>query len=350
MGDIGRGGLFLERPPARFPPGSAKACYRGRFALFVPLHAWQDGASVTMSALQQRSTSLALAAALSLAGCSFDQYALDRLTSGFAAGAEAFANEDDPELVRYSMPITLKAMEAVLLRDPENTDVLTAAAAAFSLYGYAFVQRDAQKLEYVNYRAFLETQERALRLFLRARDYGLRSLEVRHPGIAVALLRDPFRAVEVLSTEDVDAAYWCAGAWGLAISAGRDRPELLADIDAVRALLRASLILEESYGEGALHRAMIVVEGLPEIMGGSTERAREHFRRAIELSGGQVAETYVSLAENVALPAQDQEEFVQLLTRALEIDLDARPRLRLSNRLAQSRARELLEQLDDLFL
>jgi len=294
-----------------------------------------------------------LLAALSLclaAGCSIKKIALDKLSGGLAAGAETFAREDDPELVRHSMPITLKAMEAVLLGDPENVDVLTAAAAGFAQYSYAFVLRDAQALEEVDYEAYLYEQERALRLFLRARDYGLRALEGSHPGIAEGLLTRPAEAAAVLTERDVDAAYWCASAWGLAISSGGDRPELLADIDAVRALLRRSLELDEDYGEGSLHEAMIVIEGLPPAMGGSPERARRHFERAVELSGGNNAGTYVSLAENVALPAQDRDEFVRLLEQALAVDLDARPQSRLANRLALMRARELMEKLDDLFL
>jgi len=292
-----------------------------------------------------------LVAALLSGGCfSLKDYALDKLYGLSAAGIESFAREDDPELVRLAMPVTLKAMEAVLLRDPENAAVLTAAAGAFAQYSYAFVLSDAQKLEETDYRAFLIGQERALRLFLRARDYGLRGLEVSHPGISEALILDPEGAVMALSEEDVEAAYWCASAWGLAISAGRDRPELLADIDAVRALLRRSLSLDEDYGEGSLHVAMIIIEGLPPMMGGSPERARGHFASAIELSGEGIAGPYLTLAENVSLPAQDREEFIRLLRITLDMDLDARPQSRLANRLAQMRARELMEKLDDLFL
>ena len=303
-------------------------------------------------ALRIRTTgALPLVASLLAGGCfSIEQYAIDKLSGGLAAGAETFAREDDPELVRYSMPLTLKAMEAVLLNDPENTGVLAAAAAGFSQYGYAFVLRDAQAMEETDYAGYLVELDRALRLFLRARDYGLRALEVGHPGIGELLRAAPAEAAAGLGPDDLEAAYWCASAWGLAISAGRDRPELLADIDAVRSLLRRALELDEDFRGGALHEAMIVIEGLPEMMGGSPEKAREHFERALELSGGHTAGTYLSLAENVVLPAQDREEFVRLLEKALAVDLDARPESRLANRLAQDKARALMEKLDDLFL
>jgi predicted anti-sigma-YlaC factor YlaD len=53
---------------------------------------------------------------------------------------------------------------------------------------------------------------------------------------------------------------------------------------------------------------------------------------------------------NVALPAQEREEFEELLRRALAVDRVAVPELRLANTLAQRRARVLLAQADELFL
>ena len=95
---------------------------------------------------------------------------------------------------------------------------------------------------------------------------------------------------------------------------------------------------------------MISIEGLPRVMGGYPARAREHFQRALALSGGQRASLYLTLAENVSVPAQDRGEFERLLQQALAIDIDSAPDLRLSNRINQARARRLLDGIDELFL
>ena len=58
----------------------------------------------------------------------------------------------------------------------------------------------------------------------------------------------------------------------------------------------------------------------------------------------------MSLATAVVQPAQDKARFVELLNKALEVDLDADPDNRLGNDYAQQRARFLLDHLDDLFL
>ena len=95
---------------------------------------------------------------------------------------------------------------------------------------------------------------------------------------------------------------------------------------------------------------MIKIEALPAAMGGSVEEARRHYERAVELSEGLRASPYVSFAESVSLPAQNRAEFEALLRKALAVDLDAEPQSRLANRIVQRRARQLLEQSDELFL
>ncbi len=81
-----------------------------------------------------------------------------------------------------------------------------------------------------------------------------------------------------------------------------------------------------------------------------TERSREHFKRAVALTHGQLAYPFVALAETVDVKKQDRAEFESLLRRALEVDPDARPEWRLNNLIAQRRARWLLSRIDDLFL
>lgn len=300
--------------------------------------------------LPRASASLILVLALLASACSVRRLAVGGLSEALAGSATAFAGEDDPELVRGALPFALKAMEAVLLESPDDETLLAAASAGFGLYGYAFVQLDADALASQDYGRSQELNRRALALYLRARDYALRALERRHPGLTARLRTRPTRAAAELARDEVEFAYLAGGNWGLAIALGKDDPALLADLEAVRALLQRAVALDEGYGEGALHEAMISIEGLPRAMGGSPERAREHYRRALVLSGGRRASIHLSLAENVVVPVQDRAEFVQLMEAALAVDLDAAPDQRLANRIAQDRARHLLQTIDELFL
>ncbi|MBA3296769.1 MAG: hypothetical protein H0U19_07525, partial [Acidobacteria bacterium] len=109
------------------------------------------------------------------------------------------------------------------------------------------------------------------------------------------------------------------------------------------------LELDPSWESGAIHEAMIAIEGLPPLIGGSPARARGHFEKAVALSNRQSAFAYVTLATSVAQPARNRAEFEKLLRAALAIDVSMRPQLRLANLIAQKRARFLLTQLDRLF-
>ena len=135
----------------------------------------------------------------------------------------------------------------------------------------------------------------------------------------------------------------------LAINLSLDRPALVADLPSARALLDRALLLDESYNRGGLHAAFITVESVGEALGGSYQRAREHFDRAVALSDGLDAGPYISMAVGVSIAQENRQEFVELLETALAIDVDKEPANRLLNVLSQKRARMLLDHVDDLF-
>jgi predicted anti-sigma-YlaC factor YlaD len=288
--------------------------------------------------------------ALVATGCSVQSLAVNALADSLAASGDVFASDEDPELVRDALPFALKTMESLLAEKPDHPGLLLSTCKGFTQYSFAFVETDAEVLEDDDYEAALAAYDRALKLYLRARDYCLRALELREEGIRRRLEVEPESALAGLGVEDVELLFWTGAAWGSAVSVGKDRPEITVDIDAVRALVRRALELDESFEQGSVHEVMMVLESLPPAMGGSPDRAREHFDRAVELSRGQRASTFVSLAENVAVPAQDRAEFERLLERALAIDPDEAPSGRLANIIAQRRAVRLQAKVDDLFL
>ena len=117
------------------------------------------------------------------------------------------------------------------------------------------------------------------------------------------------------------------------------------------AMMEAALGLDEAFGGGSIHEFFISYYGsLPQSMGGSEEKARHHFKRAVELSKGLKASPYVALASTVSVKNQNMKEFVELLNRALAVDVSEKTDTRLANILAQRKARWLLEHRDDRIL
>lgn len=284
-----------------------------------------------------------------LAACSLKRMAVSSVADSIAAGGDVFSRDDDPELIRDALPFGLKTMESLLEVVPRHRGLLLAACQGYTQYAYGFVQLDADRIESADYPEASRMRDRALKLFIRARDFGLRGLELRHRGITAALQARPDSAARVFRKDEVPQIFWTAAAWGSAINLGKDRPDLTADIEAVRALIRRGLDLDERYDGGALHQAMIVLEALPPAMGGSPQRAREHFRRAVELSHGDDPTPFVTLAQSVSVAEQDRTEFRDLLGRAIAIDPEKLPKQRLATLLLQRKARTLLEREEELF-
>ncbi len=291
--------------------------------------------------------------ALLLAGCGMKRLAVNQLGDALAGsgGGTVFSGDDSPELIRAATPFSLKLMESLLAENPGHRKLLLATSRGFTQYAYAFVKQDADEIEDEDIDRALEIRAEAKRLLLRARDYGLRALEVDHRGFGELLRKSPSRAVGAVGKRDIDKLYWTGASWGAAISLAKDDAALIADLPIVEAIMGRVLALDEAYDHGAAHGFFIAYEmGKPGDAAEAAKRARKHFDRAVELSGGLDASPYLSLAEAVAIPGQDKKEFETLLGKALEIDVEARPELKLSNTVFQRRAKWLLSRKDRLFL
>ncbi len=284
-------------------------------------------------------------------GCSVRRLAVNRVGEALAGGGNTFASDDDPELVRHAVPFSLKLMESLLAESPRHQALLRATAGGFTQYAYAFVQQDADELEPKDFAAAESLRARARKLYIRARGYGLRSLETAHPGFTNALQKSPRTAVAVLKKPDVQAVYWTAAAWGSLISLGKDDPSRIAEIPQMEALIDRAEALDPDWGNGSIHSFLInyemIRQGSP---GDPAARARAHFEKAVRLGHDRLAGPFVTFAEAVCIQKQDSREFDELLNRALAIQADAAPEFRLLNLVMQRRARWLLSRKDDLFL
>lgn len=288
-------------------------------------------------------------AACTLAGCSVKTFAVNKLGDALSApGPSVYTTDDDPELIRAALPFSLKTLESLLQSSPKHKGLLLTACSGFTSYANAFVQLDAEAIESSNYEESERIKARARKLYLRGRDYCMRRVELRRPGLREALAKDPATALGN-AKYDVDELYWLGASWGSAIAVGVDQPDLVADFPVVRTLMERALQLDEDYAAGAIHEVFITLDGMSPSMGGDAARARKHFERAVELSKGKSASAYVAMAASVAQPAQDKEEFEKLLEQALAVNPDDMPDTRLATLIAQRRARILQGRVDELF-
>jgi predicted anti-sigma-YlaC factor YlaD len=296
---------------------------------------------------------LAVAAgALALPACSPKTVVVNAVGDALAGESSGWSRDDDPDLVRDATPFALKTIESLLEQSPNHTGLLLAACSGFTEYSYAFVQSDADYVEAADLAQATALRARAGKLYHRAREYGLRGLEVDSPGFRAALRAEASQAlVAVRSKYDVPLLYWTAAAWALEIALAKQDAELTADLPLTGMMIHRALDLDEAYDGGALYDFLIAYDGgRPASAGGSVERARADFEKALALAGGTRAAPYVTFAETVSVATQNRAEFVKLLNQALAVDPNRVPEQRLANLIAQKRARWLLGRADELFI
>jgi hypothetical protein len=175
-------------------------------------------------------------------------------------------------------------------------------------------------------------------MYQRARAYCLSGLQIRHPGITLESLgADPAAALRATAAEDVPWLYWTAMSWGADVSLAPNPIVRVAEIASVRALLRRARDLDEAFDGGAIHEAMITLDGLPALLGGSPAAAKADFDKAQQMQNGQSVFAYVALALVTTNPAEKQ----RLLDQALAVDVEKRTSRRLTSLIAQRYARAL---------
>lgn len=330
----------LHRPasPQSFRPKAAATRRTGR-------------APEVISAYYRAPLIIPLALALLLApGCSVRKMAINAMADSLSGGGAVYATDGDLELIRDAMPFGLKTIEGLLEEVPRHRGLLVTAASGFTQYAYLDPELKAQELEAADRLRARQLRLRAKGLYLRGRGYGVRALELRQPDFLNELRRDARQALAPYRSEHVEELYWTALSWAGAIAADKNDMDLVAELHLVEPIIRRCLELDGDFDGGGIHEFLIAFEGgRSEAQGGSLERARQHFQRARELSGGRRLSVFVSLAENVSVAEQNPQEFHQLLEEVLAFSLDRAPEFRLANLVAQRRARFLLDQMDEYF-
>jgi predicted anti-sigma-YlaC factor YlaD len=292
-----------------------------------------------------------LTLAVPLSGCSIVKTkAINMVGDTLAKSGSTYASDDDPELVAAAVPFGLKTIEGLLAQSPHNKGLLFAACSGFTQFSYAFVQQEADYVEAQDLQKATAMRARAKKLYLRAVGYGMRDFDEEIPGFSQLILENPDAALARTTTKHVPLLYYTGAAWAAAFAIDVSDSTLSVHQTAMEKMLRRALALDETWELGSLHDFFISWDAGHASAGGSMEKAREHYFRAMQISAGARVSPMVSYAESVLVPEQKKAEFQKLLNDALAVDLSKTPpEQTLANVLAQRRARWLLSRVDELF-
>ncbi len=293
-----------------------------------------------------------LVLSLLFSGC-IKKIALKKVAGALTAdGGTVFSGDDDPQLVADALPFALKTYESLLQSLPDDPKLLFATGKAFCMYAYAFVHVPADTISDTRITEKIEHLLRAKKLYLRSKKYLLKAIELQHPGFNTLINADKTdSALMRISLQDSALLYWAGAAWMGAFTADKFDMTLAVDMPKPVAFMNRLLALNEAYGNGSVHDFFIsYYGGMPQSMGGSEKKAREHFKRSVELSKGESTAPYLALATSVCISKQYVQEFKDLLAQVCAVDADKNVPNRLAATINQKKARWLLDHIDNYFL
>jgi hypothetical protein len=177
---------------------------------------------------------------------------------------------------------------------------------------------------------------------------------LEHPTLAATLQAGRVPEDTMLSQlgkDDVPGLFWLANAWAAAINVGKEQVTLVAQLPIAKKIAERCLTLDETYFDGGPHVLVGMLEAaLPKALGGRPDLAREHFEKALTLSGYHNLMNRVLFARYVAPQENNRQFFVASMNDVLAADPAVKKNDVLVNQLAQKRARRYLNMINDLFL
>jgi len=253
--------------------------------------------------------------------------------------AQSLFEECDPAVAKSAMPAELKILEGFLRTDPGNRRILATLSMGYAGYALLFVEE--------------EDPERASRLYLRARQYGLRAMGGKAGALAEAghSKETVQRLLSDVGPKNAEALLWTAMAWTLWIHHNLDKPAALAQLTTVQACVDRMLEIQPDafYGVPYVLKGTVLA-AQPTLLGGDLKGAKTYFDRALASTAGRFFLASYYCARYYAVAAQDRQLFVSLLTGVKDGSPEDLKGVCLINAVMKRKAAALLAAADDLFI
>ncbi|MCL2763357.1 MAG: TRAP transporter TatT component family protein [Treponema sp.] len=278
-----------------------------------------------------------------LTGCSINTLVANALTGD--GGSAVFTGDSDPALIGDALPFAIKMYEALLDSTPKHQGLRLVTGSLFIMYANAFVQGPAEMLHTVEWRQRDAELQRAKRLYLRGCDILYGALDLKYRGFSEATMREGTLQplLKKCKKDDVGLLYWTVAGGLSAYAIDVLDFDLSVRIPEWAAMMQRAYELDPHYSGAALDEFFILFyASLPDTLGGDKERAKYHFQQALEKTGGNSASAYIAYAESICVP-DDYESYKSYLEKALAIDPDADPSMRLVTIISQRKAQWLLD-------
>lgn len=240
--------------------------------------------------------------------------------------------QTDLDLVCEGAPAYLLMIDSMIASEPDNTALLRIGSQTYAAYTSALAECDAPA-------------KRIQAIVDKARLYGTTLISDLLPGVATANQDKLDRELARTSKSDVPSLFWGTLAWLTWIQQQQGAPAAMADLVVVEKIMTRLLELDETYQAGAIHLFFGALQATrPTMIGGDPERSRQHFERALEISGHRFLLIQTTYAETYARRTQNKQLHDSLLREVIDFPMQSAPEYTLSNVIARKKAARLLEE------
>jgi hypothetical protein len=293
-----------------------------------------------------------MVAGVCLAGCNMVKIATNQTADVLAVAAPSMAMESDVDLAREAAPGQLKTVEGFWLASPENRKLMRLLAQGYCEYAFGFLDADLEALTMAGRddEQTAKLRVRATGLYQRCMKYGLKLLGSSWEKALVGDLAE-FRAkVGRTDMDHVEGMFFTALGLASSININRDNLELVVQLPRAKMMFERIVQLDEKFFNAGAHMALGMLHSSQgAAIGGNPAKGREHFDRAIALTGGKFLMPKVLKAHTFAVTTSDRKLFHDSLVEVTQTPADIWPEQRLANELAKQRAARYLAHENELF-
>ena len=252
---------------------------------------------------------------------------------------------DHPKIVSLYFEKKIKSLERKKSLSTEQKRLLLKTKVE---YGFGVLLEESDRILDHDYNLGVKKSQEAYIVFSDAIKVGNSILVISYPKLDSWLSGETDLQFKI---NDVSDLYWLAAAYGGAIKSSRGNPFDVVKLPVVKKLLITAIALDPKWGKGALYSAMMsYTSSRPDLFGDALiDSVSSFYAKALIASDSLDASLFVSYAELIDKKFQDRDAFEQKLDIVLNMDVEKDKDFRLSNIIAQERAKWLLSKTDEIF-
>lgn len=263
---------------------------------------------------------------------------------GTRDGSVAVNTLHDWEVARGIATAGIGQLEGMHTLAPDNTDALFMLTRGWAGLSFGFTEDDFEEAYEKGDDVMAEYHLlRARAGYLRARHYGVELLGHHAEGFEGAKRNhDTLTAWLKENFDDKDQAedlLWIGYAWIGHVSASKEIPETVAELWVGVDIVRRSVELDETVSYATGHTILAAYHARTAMA--ELDESKQHFDKAIELTGGKFLPTKLNLAQRYYCAKGEKENYVKTMNEIIAA-ADEMPEARLQNVIAKRRARRYL--------